>query len=143
MTRLRRSDVRPPPFEEVAHTADRALRIRGGDWPELFANAARGLNSLMAAHAPEPTLMREIALEAIDLESLLVAWLSELAFQAETDALLFTRFEFRRLTVDALNALAHGGRAAHIDRHVKAVTFHGLSIAPEAAGWVTTVVFDV
>jgi SHS2 domain-containing protein len=30
-----------------------------------------------------------------------------------------------------------------MDRHVKAVTFHGLSIAPEAGGWVTTVVFDV
>jgi SHS2 domain-containing protein len=138
-----RTDVRPPPFEEVAHTADRSLRIRGGDWAELFANAAAGMNSLMGPHAPDPTLTREIALEAIDLESLLVAWLSELAFWAETEALVFTRFEFRRLTREALTALAHGCRADRIDRHVKAVTFHGLSIAPEAGGWVTTVVFDV
>jgi len=98
MTRLRRSDVRPPSVRGGgAHRGPRAAHP-GRRLPELFANAARGLNSLMAAHAPEPTLMREIALEAIDLESLLVAWLSELAFQAETDALLFTRFEFRRLT---------------------------------------------
>jgi SHS2 domain-containing protein len=143
MNRPLRTDDCPAPFEEVAHTADRALRIRGGSWPELFTNAAAGLNSLMVPAAPAPTLRREIALEALDLESLLVAWLSELAFLAETEALVFSRFDFRRLTRERLAAVAHGGRAEHIDRHVKAVTFHGLSIEPEAGGWATTVVFDV
>jgi SHS2 domain-containing protein len=143
MTQPPRADDRPVPFEEVAHTADRALRIHGGNWPELFANAAAGMNGLMVPAAPEPTLRREIALEALDLESLLVAWLSELAFLAETEALIFTRFEFRSLAREHLAAVALGGRAERIDRHVKAVTFHGLSIAPAAGGWETTVVFDV
>lgn len=143
MTRPPRIDDCPPPFEEVAHTADRALRIRGGSWPELFANAAAGMTSLMVPTAPQPTLRREIVLEALDLESLLVAWLSEIAFLAETEALVFSCFEFRRLTRERLDAVAHGGRAERIDRHVKAVTFHGLSIEPEAGGWATTVVFDV
>jgi SHS2 domain-containing protein len=143
MTQPPRADDRRPPFEEVPHTADRALRIHGRDWPELFTHGAAGMNSLMAPALPEPTLTREIALEALDLESLLVAWLSELAFFAETEALVFTRFEFRQLTRERLTALARGGRAERIDRHVKAVTFHGLSITPEADGWETTVVFDV
>jgi SHS2 domain-containing protein len=133
----------PPPYEEVAHTADRALRIRGRDWPELFANAARGMNSLMVPHPPAPSLAREIALEAIDLEGLLVAWLSELAFWAETESLVFSAFAFRRLTPDALSAVAHGGPAPQIERHVKAVTYHELSITAEDGGWTTTVVFDV
>lgn len=132
-----------PAFEEVAHTADRALRIRGRDWPELFANAARGMNSLMLPDPPTLSLAREIALEAIDLESLLVAWLSELAFWAETDMLVFSAFAFHRLTPAGLSAVAHGGRAPHIERHVKAVTFHELSITAEDGGWVTTIVFDV
>jgi SHS2 domain-containing protein len=131
------------PFEEVAHTADRSLRIRGGDWRELFANAARGLNSLMVPDPPEPTLEREIVLEAIDLESLLVAWLSELAFRVEAESLVFSDFEFRALTREALSVVARGGVAPVIERHVKAVTFHGLSITPDAGGWMTTVVLDV
>jgi SHS2 domain-containing protein len=133
----------PAPFEEVAHTADRALRIRGRDWPELFANAARGMNSLMVPGPPAPSLAREVALEAIDLESLLVAWLSELAFWAETESLVFSDFEFRRLSPAGLSAVAHGGPAPRLERHVKAVTFHGLSITAEDGGWTTTVVFDV
>ena len=143
MTQPLRADDRRPPFEEVPHTADRALRIHGRDWRELFTHGAAGMNSLMVPAAPEPTLRREIALEALDLESLLVAWLSELAFLAETEALIFTRFEFRSLARDHLAAVALGGRAERIERHVKAVTFHGLSIAPAAGGWETTVVFDV
>jgi len=132
-----------PAYEEVAHTADRALRIRGRDWPELFANAARGMAAIMSPDAPPATLAREITLEALDLESLLVAWLSELAFWAESEAMLFTEFEFPRLTRETLTAVARGGPAARIERHVKAVTFHDLSITPEPGGWVTTVVFDV
>jgi SHS2 domain-containing protein len=132
-----------PPYEEVAHTADRALRIRGGDWPALFTNAARGMNSLIGPQPAGPVLTRDIVLEAIDLESLLVAWLSELAFWAETESLLFTEFEFRRLTRESLSAVARGGKTPRIEQHVKAVTFHGLSITPADGGWVTTVVFDV
>jgi SHS2 domain-containing protein len=64
----------------VEHTADRALRIYGRDLAELFTNAALGMNSLMQPTAAERTsIAKEIALEAIDAESLLVAWLSELS----------------------------------------------------------------
>ena len=36
-------------FEEVEHTADKALRIFGTNLTELFLNAAAGLTHLMAA----------------------------------------------------------------------------------------------
>ena len=35
-------------FEEIEHTADRAIRIFGSDLRELLLNAAAGLNSLLA-----------------------------------------------------------------------------------------------
>jgi len=131
-------------FKEVEHTADRALRISGRDLAELFTNAALGMNSLMlAAAARRPSIAKHIELEAIDAESLLVAWLSELAFWAETESLLFTRFEFLRISATRLSAVVRGDRVGAFEKHVKAVTFHNLDIRAEAGGLTTTVVFDV
>ena len=35
-------------IEEIEHTADLAIRVRGRDLSQLFANAARGMFGLMA-----------------------------------------------------------------------------------------------
>ena len=133
-----------PRVEDVEHTADRALRIGGRDLAELFANAALGMNSLMlSAAAGRPSIAKEIKLEAIDAESLLVAWLSELAFWAETESLVFTHFEFLGISPTRLRAVVRGDRVGAFEKHVKAVTFHNLVIRPEAGGLTATVVFDV
>ena len=132
-------------FEEVEHTADRALRVWGRDLAELFANAALGMNSLMIAATPEgePAPARHITLEAIDAENLLVAWLSELAYWAEKELVLFTHFEFQRISPTGLNAVARGKHLNMLEKHVKAVTFHNLEIRPVSDGLSTIVVFDV
>ena len=71
-------------FEEIEHTADRALIIYGRNLEELLLNAARGLNSLLGADADLPSTpkTKSLELDAIDAESLLVEWLSELAYWA-------------------------------------------------------------
>ncbi|MGE5256018.1 MAG: archease, partial [Hyphomicrobiales bacterium] len=115
------------------------------DLAELFVNAALGMNSLMRAadEDSEPALAKLISLEAIDAENLLVAWLSELAFWAETELLVFSQFEFSRITPTGLSALARGNRLDALDKHVKAVTFHNLEIRSAPDGLSTTIVFDV
>jgi len=132
-------------FEEVEHTADRALRIHGRDLSELFANAADGMNSLMrpAGTGDADRIAKRIELEALDPESLLVAWLSELAFWAETECLVFSRFDFLELSATRLRADIHGSRADGLEKHIKAVTFHDLAIRRGPEGLVVTVVFDV
>lgn len=132
-------------FEEVEHTADRALRIHGRDLEELFANAAEGLNSLMlASDSADPGgVTKRIELEAADAEDLLVAWLSELAFWAEIECLIFSRFHFTELSPFRLKATIYGGPVKALQKHVKAVTFHNLAIRREPEGLVVTVVFDV
>ena len=67
-------------YEEIDHTADYAIRVRGLDLPGLFIEAARGMNALTAGAAVGPAVSREIHVEASDLEALLVSWLEELAF---------------------------------------------------------------
>ena len=135
----------PAPFEEVEHTADNALKIVGSNLAELLVNSARGMNSLMAVGSEGAALSEEknVELQAVDSESLLVEWLSELAFWAETDSLVFEDFELRSVSSTHLTATIRGHRVDRIEKHIKAVTYHNLEIVPTAEGLTATVVFDV
>jgi len=132
-------------FEEVEHTADWALRIRGRDLSELLRNAARGMSSLLVSDLTDIPVVREerIDLEAYDAESLLVNWLSELAYWAEAEGIVFCEFDLSGVTSTRLQAIVRGGPVAALQKHIKAVTYHNLAIIATATGLEATVVFDV
>jgi len=132
-------------FEEIEHTADRALKIYGSDLQELLVNAAHGMNSLMVKMPPAAAtpVEKTIELEALDAEDLLVEWLSELAFWAETEMLVFSRFELQAVSTTGLKATIYGNRSDQLEKHIKAVTYHNLEIVRTAEGLAATVVFDV
>ena len=132
-------------FEEVEHTADWALRVRGRDLRELLVNAARGMNRLMISDpaAISTELERHLELDAFDAESLLVEWLSELAYWAEAEMLLFREFHITQLTSDHLQAVVRGSHVSGVHKSIKAVTYHNLEIVRTEHGLETTVVFDV
>ena len=132
-------------FEEIEHTADRALRVYGINLIELFRSAAQGMMGLMVADVSKVPLEVEksIELAAIDAESLLVEWLSELAYWAETELLIFNTFRIQNLTVTHLQASILGGKVSELNKHVKAVTYHNLKIIKTSQGLEATIVFDV
>ena len=141
----RRQTSGRPLFEEIEHTADVALRIRGESRVQLLIHAALGLAHVMAPEyaGSEATARCRLAVTAEDAESLLVEWLNELVFQAEVQRLIFERFDFVKLEKTALEVDAEGRRFTALGRHVKAVTYHGLSLAETSHGLEATVVFDV
>lgn len=132
-------------FEEIEHTADKALRIFGANLQELFISAARGMTDLIVTDVSKVSIEVEkfIKLDAIDAEGLLVEWLSELAFWAETEMLVFTQFRIQKLTATDLQASISGGKVAVLEKYVKAVTYHNLKIIKTSQGLEATVVFDV
>ena len=132
-------------FEEVEHTADVALRCGGPDLETFFRSAARGLYHLMGitAGGAEKSVPHALALEAEDLEGLLVAWLGELAYLAETRGLVFETMAFSALTPTHVEARLTGRRAGTADTFIKAVTYHGLKVAKTPEGYAATIVFDV
>ena len=132
-------------FEEVEHTADKALRIFGTNLTELFLSAAEGLTHLMAADVADIStkIEKSIELEAIDAESLLVEWLSELAYWAESEMLVFKNFRIQKATATYLKAKVWGGKTSMLDKQIKAVTYHNLKIKKTAEGLEATIVFDV
>ena len=132
-------------FEEIEHTADRALIIYGRNLEELLLNAARGLNSLMGADEDlnSTPLTKSIELAAMDAESLLVEWLSELAYWAEAEMLVFSKFDLHNVSPTHVKALIYGNRVSQMEKHIKAVTYHNLEIIKTETGLEATVVFDV
>jgi SHS2 domain-containing protein len=132
-------------FEEIEHTADKALKIYGRNLAELFVSAAFGLNSLVSIDDPadSPLITKSIELDALDAESLLVEWLSELAYWAEAEMLVFSKFDLQHVSATRVNALIHGSRVTRLENHIKAVTYHNLEITETESGLAATVVFDV
>lgn len=131
-------------IQEIEHTADWAIRVRGRTLEELFANAALGMATLMTeVNTIKPDIERRVELDAFDLETLLVSWLSELLWiNEETDA-IFVRFDIESLTETHLVARVWGAPTENQWKHIKAVTFHELEIISTEAGVEVTVVFDV
>jgi riboflavin kinase/FMN adenylyltransferase len=133
-------------FREIEHTADRALEVWGQDLPDLYAGAARGMYSLMGdlnEEGPIVSEWREVTLEAMDREGLLVNWLNELLYLAEVEGLLFVDFRIDSLAETAMVARAGGIHAPVTKGDIKAATFHNLEIVRDGSGWSTVVTFDV
>lgn len=132
-------------FEVVDHTADWALRIYGSDLAQLLSNAAIGMASLLVQDIQEVPLdvERHLELDAFDAETLLVDWLTELAFWAEDEQLVFHEISLSDVTDTHLKAILKGGQVAELLKHIKAVTYHNLEIVKTDRGLVATVVFDV
>ena len=136
-----------PPFVELEHTADLALRVRGGDQRALLQNAAHGLFSLLRCRPVPGAMPRSIThrvqVEAADFDSLLVEWLNELLYESARHQALFCHFDIVQLHPDRLEAVI-GGLSHHaVQRDIKAATYHDLAVRADAGGYSATITFDV
>ncbi|MFO8034290.1 MAG: archease [Candidatus Bipolaricaulota bacterium] len=128
------------PYEILEHTADAGVRGIGADAGEAFAEAARGMFSLMVSLAAvRPHSAVEVELEADSLEALLVSWLGELLAQRDIEGLMFSRFQVQMHPIDGRWRLRGRawGEPLDVKRHepqveVKAATNYGVRV--EQAG---------
>ena len=135
-------------FEFIDHTADIGVTAYGADMQRVFANAARGLFSLITElDAVAVTESRQIRVTAPDREALLVKWLNELIYLFEAKEMLFNRFDIVTITDTQLHAIGYGEKinlAKHkLKTQVKAATYHMLKIEQNKDGWQAQVIFDV
>ena len=133
------------PWEEIEHTADWALHVRGSDLRALFENAARGMCALMGGHpaAGEDMVSQSFSLAAPDWETLFVDWLSELVYLVEDQELVLHTIDVAAVENYALTAHVSGTPGREFFKHIKAVTYHDLAIRCSPEGCETVVVFDV
>jgi len=132
-------------FEEIEHTADVALRVRGRDLKELLQNAALGMAQLMCEETAlsDDCAEHPVEIRADDAEGLLVEWLSELVFLVEVKSFIFQQVEIQTISESYFKAKVYGKIAQKLKVHIKAVTYHNLKITKTENGLEAVVVFDI
>ena len=128
---------------EVEHTADWGLEVWAPDLPGLMEEAARGMFELMGVEVSEDTRChRQLEIGADDREQLLVSFLEELLFIADSEELAFDGFMLHLVDTNLLARL-EGGSIVSRSKEIKAVTYHNLQIKDRKRGLKTSIIFDV
>ena len=133
-------------FQEIEHTADRAFRVTGRDLTALLENAARAMQALdkdEAGPTAERLETREIEVEGVDGESLLVNWLNEILYLEQAHHLVCEEFHIDDLKNHCLRARVETRECDRTYTHIKAVTFHNLKIRETSDGLEAEIVVDV
>jgi len=139
----------PQPYEDLDHTADVGVRVRGATPEEALARLALALGALLSGGGGAPPAREErIAVAGgPGLAATAIALLRELLFRFATERLFPCEVEVLRADEDgaeAVVAFARWDPALHAEgADVKAVTRHAARLEREGAGWVAQAVLDV
>jgi SHS2 domain-containing protein len=130
-------------FEE--HTGEVQLAIEAASLASLFEEAGRALAALMLDDPSlgAPGAPKLVVVAARDREALLVAWLNELIFHADTEHRVATDFAIEEVSDVRLRAVVRAVEPPHLRTAVKAATFHRLRITEDDRGYAATIVLDV
>jgi len=135
----------PATHEFLSHTSEMQLLVHAATYPELFAEAGHALGLLSLRDIPDvPTgEWREIEVESADRVALLVDWLNELIFLAETERWVGIEFEVREMAARWIIARARGVSVEEPPAVVKAATMHQARISHRDGAIEAEVLFDV
>jgi SHS2 domain-containing protein len=135
-------------YETFEHTADIGIRARACTLNELFADAARGLFSVIVGNSESIRPVQDFSfrVQGDRHDELLLDWLDELLYAFAARRLVFCDFDVR-VEAGGLNATARGEpidpQRHHLDGEVKAITYHGLKVQQDGDGWLAEVIVDV
>lgn len=136
-------------FEQIEHTADIKLGIKGGDIKDLFETAALGLFSLITKEdSIKAEEEFEFCISSDNIEELFIQWLRELFLKFSVDEYVLRGFQIQDLSNTMIKAVCKGERfdpsRHNIINEIKAVTYCDLRVEQVKDGtWQAEVVFDV
>ncbi|HKH43840.1 MAG TPA: archease [Thermoanaerobaculia bacterium] len=130
------------------HTSEITLHVGAADWPGLLAQAGLGLAELLLrgtapAASDADTAWRPLEVSSHDRESLLVDWLNEIVYVAETGLWVPLEIEIDDVSETHLKARARGVAVEAPPSLVKAATFHDLHVRDLPEGLDAEVILDV
>jgi SHS2 domain-containing protein len=91
----------------------------------------------------EASAVRDIEVEGIDRETLLVNWLNEILYLEQTCSEIYDRFRISEASDNHLHARLYGQASGTTASHIKAATLHDLEVRQTAEGFEATVMLDV
>lgn len=137
-------------FDTLPHPTEFRVRVWGKNVKELFRNALRAAACGLKpeAIAWEPARFRErkpFSVEAVDLNSLLVEFLSAALADADTHGMVFADVSFEKFGEDFLEGEFWGTEVEGFDRDIRAVSYEAVDIKrnSETGRYETALVFEV
>lgn len=136
-------------FEFLSHTADVRMRVWGRTIQELFQNALRGVSFYLKSSPPRENSVKKervrVSLEAVDVNSLLIEFLSEVIARSDIENMVFTDVSFENFGENFLTGEFSGMRIDGFDNEIKAVSYHEVDIKknPETGFFETLLVLDI
>ncbi|MBN1480162.1 archease [candidate division KSB1 bacterium] len=134
-------------IEFFDHTADIGIRLTRPTPEELFRDAAFAMFDLIAPNNKfRPVINYTITVQGVNLEELMVNWLSEINFYFQVNGYVPVNIA---LVVNStcLTAKIQGDiidRSVHnVEIEIKAITFHKIDVRQADDKWKAQVVFDI
>jgi SHS2 domain-containing protein len=135
-------------YRLLEHTADMGIEASAGALSDLFLAAAQGLLAVAFGNSP-PVVAREevvVALEAGDVEELLVSWLNEILYLMVQRSFCPAEFSIETIDDRHLRGRVGGevcGEGREPVREVKAATYHRICVRREKDRWQARVYVDI
>jgi len=140
-------------FEFLEHTADVKIRVYGEDLKELFLNAVLAMagvqkskvksKKVKAASLPAGRQGKKLKVTAVDKESLLINFLSQILAESYINFSVYFDARILKLSETEIEAEIYGEKVESFDEEIKAVTYHNVKILKKNGIWETVVVFDI
>ena len=131
-------------YQNLEHTADLKIRAFGKTKEELFANLAYGLFKNINDNLDNFNIEveREIKVEGVDEQSLLVNFLNEILSLSDINDEVYFKFDIK-ISNNMIEGIIRGSKIEKNDLDVKAATYNDLKIQKTNQGYIGEVVFDI
>jgi SHS2 domain-containing protein len=139
-------------YEILEHKADLQIKAFAKTKKELFLNM---LSAMAESQKPEfktsQRVKREIKIKSIDLETLLVDFLSEILYLTQVNKEIYKDVKFKKFTDPStisgqaeLEGKLRGFKVERFGEDIKGVTYHDLYIHQRKDGtWQAKILFDI
>jgi SHS2 domain-containing protein len=135
-------------YRLLEHTADMGIEARAESCPKVLEELARGLTMMFFGDSTvSASVVKKIHLRDEDPMELMVAWLNEILYWCEQNNLVPKETRIDGLEEGELFATLAGEpfdqKRHHVERQIKAVTYHKASLKEASGGWYARVYVDL
>ena len=135
-------------YRLIEHTADMGIEARAESCSKVMELMARGLAIMLFGDSPvSDREVNHLLLKGEDRVELMVEWLNEILYWCEQNNLIPAEFHIDALKNGELLATLSGEpfnpQRHHVERQVKAITYHQARLEEVSGGWYARVYVDL
>ena len=132
-------------YKILDHPADIKVQAFGKTKEELFINALKGMSEILKSEIKDKNqiVKNRIEINSIDLDNLLVDFLSEVLYLTQINKRIYNDIKFFKFSDKGLEGELSGYQIESFEEDIKAVTYHGLKIEKKNNQYQATILFDI